>query len=97
MIHDLIIRTIAEYIICDNTTLINLQCINQRFYSIRDMFIKQIVLTIEQSNYVIKHRPYGWNKVYLLILCDDDNNTASELGLVRHLIQLRIKDIINFM
>jgi len=63
-VHDLVIRIISEYLRECNNTLVKLQCLNKRFYSIRHMFIKQLSLDQIQSNYAYTNQPYGWNKVH---------------------------------
>lgn len=67
MLHDLVIRHVAEYLNGGNATLINLQRLNNRFFQLRDIFIGQICLNHDQSTYAFNERPYGWNKVYQLI------------------------------
>jgi len=67
MLHDLIIRIIASYLI-SNTTLYHLQLLNRRFYSIRHNFIKYFVLTKKLCSRAYKNRPPGWNKVYQFTL-----------------------------
>ena len=67
-LHDLVIRTIAEFLPDDNITLAMLQRLNRRFYSLRDIFIEQLVLYYVLSTYATRHKPYGWNKVRSLRL-----------------------------
>jgi len=76
MLHDLIIKTIAKYLRPltsnnwidsfrqNNRIFVDLQGLNRRFYSIRDIFIRQISLDYELSKKVYETRPYGWNKVH---------------------------------
>ena len=64
MLHDLTIRTISKFLYKNNTTLVNLLRINIRFYGLRDIFIKNLYLDIEKSNYAYLSKPYGWNKVH---------------------------------
>jgi len=88
--HDLVIRIIAEYLRDEesNTNLVKLISLNQRFYLIRHMFIKQLSLNNIQSEYAYKHQPYGWNKVrcFLLYNCQDICD-VSQLGLI-HTVKL---------
>ena len=80
MIHDLVIRLIAEYLREDNQTLVNLQCLNARFYSIRHMFIKQIDLNSDQSQYAYNNKPCGWNKVRKMGFYYSNISDVSALG-----------------
>jgi len=67
-LHDLVIRTIAEYLIDDNKTVVKLQRLNGRFYGLRDIFIKALRLSTTASNYACENKPYGWNKVYSMYI-----------------------------
>jgi len=67
-LHDLVIRTVAEYLCGFNETLVNLQRVNTRFYSLCDIFIGRIWLSQSQSDYAIMNKPYGWNKVYSMLI-----------------------------
>jgi len=85
MIHDLIIKIMAQYLRGDNRALVGLQGLNQRFYSIRDVFIRQISLDSDLSPKVYKTRPYGWNKVYSMKLSHDDIHELGSLSNLRSL------------
>jgi len=73
--HDLVIKTIAQYFIEKNWTLIALMRVNQRFYGLRDIFISKIMLNSGDPRSSFRSRPYydkydyafgkcGWTKVY---------------------------------
>jgi len=84
-LHDLVIRTIAEFIDdkwCDNRDLGNLIRLNKRFYAIRDMFYKLCKLNHYSSKYAYHNRPYNWNKVRQMMLFSDGMTAFdfSELG-----------------
>jgi len=89
MIHDLVIRIISEYLRDEqtNTDIVKLISLNQRFYGIRDMFIKQLILKCGQSNYAYLIRPYGWNTVRSIILFKCLGNNVSILSKI-HTVQL---------
>ena len=97
-LHDLVIRTISEYLriskylgannnhlIFSNDALINLQRVNKRFYQLRDIFIGQIICDRYQSAYAYKNNPYGWNKVYHMSLCNNLLQDVSQLGSIKSL------------
>jgi len=92
LIHDLVIRTICQYLCGNNKTLVNLQCLNKRFYSIRDIFIRQLCLSWNQSMYAIVDKSYGFNKVHSLWISVDYNtrefSDVSQLSLI-HTLTLR--------
>ena len=67
--HDLVIRTIAEWITFHNQTLIHLQRLNRRFYNLRHIFIRQLCLNYNQSEWALIHQPYGWNRVRHMCFC----------------------------
>ena len=62
-LHDLVIRTITEYLPCENQTLVNLQSLNCRFYSLRDIFIRQLIIDITSPLFLSSSKPYGFLKV----------------------------------
>ena len=83
-LHDLVIRTVAEYLVGKNKTLCALQRVNARFYGVRDIFISQLALSERASVYAYKKRVYGWNMVYSMILHGrHEINDLSALGRVR--------------
>jgi len=63
-LHDLTIKTIASYIKNHNYTMVGLQKVNKRFYSLRDVFIRRLTLTYDRHKITNRHRHYGWNKVH---------------------------------
>jgi len=75
-IHDLVIRHIAQFFAHDNfdsqCALVNLISLNQRFYSIRDIFIKYMSLNCWQTYKALNDQPYGWNSVHTLHLYRGD-------------------------
>jgi len=64
LIHDLVIRLIAEYFRYDNNSIAKFQLISRRYYRIRDIFIRQIVLSDDHSKRARFKKPYGWNKIH---------------------------------
>ena len=87
VLHDLVIRTICEFIQC-NTTMHNLMRLNTRFYGIRDIFIGRLYLGMFKTDVVCDNKPYGWNKVYKLSVSGSTNITDTDialLGNIRHL------------
>jgi len=80
-LHDLVIRTVAEYLSGDNETLVTLQRVCARFYGLRDIFIGQICLLHNQSRYAYDYQPYGWNKVHSMYfwhnICINDVSALS--------------------
>ena len=97
--HDLTIKTIAEYVSGRystlvhhnyhnyiNKTLVNLQRVNKRFYQIRLCFIQQIFLGQTHSHYAYDHQPYGWNRVYQMYFYSDKNLVdCTSLSFIRKL------------
>ena len=69
-LHDLVVRTVAEYLCGVNSTLAKLQRVSTRFYGLRDIFIGCLWLNQSLSDYAIRTKPYGWNKVYYMHLLD---------------------------
>jgi len=86
-LHDLAIRLIAEYLRGKNYMLNNLMRLNKRFYSLRHIFIEQLMLNEHKTRYVYKYKPDGWNKVYSLTMNypDYDNDSLVQLGALRSL------------
>ncbi len=84
MLHDLTIRTISEYLCYRNETLTNLQRLSQRlsqrFYSLRDIFIGQLEVTLFKDTYFPNHKPYGWNKVRALKIEISDIDDLSPIA-----------------
>lgn len=66
-VHDLVIRKIAKYLEGCNTTLCRLMRVNKRFYGLRDIFIAQLELSRNGSDYAYHRKPYGWNKVSKMV------------------------------
>ncbi len=65
-LHDLTIKTIAEYLVNNNEILHKLIRLNKRFYSIRLYFIKNMWFDDVQSHRLYKSRPEYWNYVHRL-------------------------------
>src|SRR3990170_1181308 len=84
-LHNLVIRTITEYLPCQNKTLVALHCVSKRFYGLRDIFIGQLVIKTMCANYAIKHNLYGWNKCHSLYLYGKDADIIVQCGAVYHL------------
>ena len=90
MIHDFLLRIISTYLrdndSCDdndsydNNDIVKLMSLNQRFYSIRYIFIKQLRLNALQSEYAYTHKPYNWNKVHSMMFYDSNISDVSALG-----------------
>ena len=47
-LHDLVIKTIAEYLLKNNDAQVKLQCVSKRFYGLRDNFIRQLFLNTKK-------------------------------------------------
>jgi len=62
-VHDLILRKIAKWLRCDNYGLYNLMVVCKRFYEIRYIFMKYMLLNPVQSQYAIAHRPKYWETI----------------------------------
>ena len=81
-LHDLVIRTVAEYLATmsyANSTLVKLQSLSKRFYEIRDIFIGQLILSEHASFFAYTHKPYGWNKVRIMKLYNDSNWSSCDI------------------
>ena len=77
-LHDLVIRTILEYIRYSDETAIRMIRLSRRFYELRDIFFGKISLSSQQSEDAYREKPFGWNKVYHMHLVACTN--ISELG-----------------
>ena len=59
-LHDIVIRHIAEYLVGQNNTLVNLIRLSKRFYALRDIFREKMMLNRKQSGYAIDIGLYTW-------------------------------------
>ena len=90
MLHDFLLRIISTYLrnpiniyynnYNKNNDIIKLMSLNQRFYSIRYIFIKQLCLNSQQSKYAYTHKPYNWNKVHAMFFFNTGISDVSALG-----------------
>ena len=78
MLHDFLLRIISTYLRVpiyydkNNNDIVKLMSLNQRFYSIRYIFIKQLCLNDHQSEYAYTNKPYNWSKVHSMRFCNSD-------------------------
>ena len=84
MLHDFLLRIISTYLrnhvikYKNNNDIVKLMSLNQRFYSIRYIFIKQLCLNSQQSKYAYTHKPYNWNEVHSMIFdCSDISDVSA--------------------
>ena len=86
MLHDFFLRIISTYLsnpitTCkNNNDIVKLMSLNQRFYSIRYIFIKQLCLNRKQSEYAYTNKPYNWNKVHSMDFYCSNISDVSALG-----------------
>jgi len=88
--HDLVIRTVAEYFrygLRYQQTLVKLMALSQRFYNIRDIFISNITLNPDLSEKANENKPYGWNLVHEFVL-EFKGDITSKVPQVRNLIPI---------
>src|SRR3990170_2490705 len=90
-LHDLVIRTVVEYLPCENATLCRLHRLNTRFYSIRDFFISYLSINQAQS---LVHQDL-WNKVYSVALNNPRPTDYSVLKNVRNIKFSNINKLID--
>ena len=101
MLHDFLLRIISTYLrdnVNDynnknNNEMIKLMSLNQRFYSIRYIFIKQFCVNAQQSEYAYTHKPYNWNKVYSMMFFKSDISDVSALGTCHSLVFMYCQNI----
>jgi len=64
-LHDLVIRTMAEYLVGMNTTLKRLQWVNARFYGLRNIFrehITGVYLVCHETEETVDYLCAAWGK-----------------------------------
>ena len=93
MLHDFLLRIFSTYLrnpihtYKNNNDIIKLMSLNQRFYLIRYIFIKQLCLNSQQSEYAYTNKPYNWNKVHSMKFRYYQNiNDVSALGTCHALV-----------
>ena len=99
MLHDFLLRIISTYLRNNvhhyNNDIVKLMSLNQRFYSIRYIFIKQLCLNSQQSKYAYTHKPYNWNKVHAMFFFNTGISDVSALGKCHSVVlsHLNISDV----
>lgn len=92
MLHDYMIRKIAIYLRCENRQLVDLMSLNKRFYSIHNMFIKNLYsLYVQMQPYNSTIRQHnGWNKIHFIDL--RNFRSSFDLSLLKDIHTIRFEN-----